>query len=48
MCNDDFDHRLDRDFATQLLCSRSPVSAHRAKPFGGEFQAAPRYWGING
>ncbi len=48
MCNDDFDQRLDRDFATQLLRSKSPVSAQRAKPFGGEFQAAPRYWGING
>ena len=48
MCNEDFDQRLDRDFATQLVRHRRPVSVQRAKPFGGEFQAAPRYWGING
>jgi len=48
MCNEDFDQRLDRDFATQLLSSKGPVSSLRVKPFGGEFQAAPRYWGING
>ena len=48
MCNEDFDQRLDRDFATQLLSSKRAVSTHHAKPFGGEFQSAPRYWGING
>lgn len=48
MGNADFDQRLDRDFATRLISSKSPVSVHRAKPFGGEFQSPPRYWGING
>lgn len=48
MCNADFDQRLDRDFATQLVNSKSPLSIHRSKPFSGEFQAAPRFWGING
>lgn len=49
MCNEDFDQRLDCNFATQLVGSKSPASIHhRAKPFGGEFQSAPRYWGING
>lgn len=48
MCNADFDQRLDRNFATQLLSRKSPVSVYRAKPFGGEFQSAPRFWGING
>ena len=48
MCNDDFDLRLDCDFATQLIISRRPTCRNRVKPFGGEFQSAPRYWGING
>lgn len=48
MSNADFDQRLDRNFATQLLSRKSPVSVYRAKPFGGEFQSAPRFWGING
>ena len=48
MCNEDFDQRMDRDFATQLLCRKSPTSVHRTQPFEGEFRAAPRYWGING
>ncbi len=48
MCNDDFDQRLDCDFAAQLISSRKPTSINRVKPFGGEFQSAPRYWGING
>lgn len=48
MCNADFDQRLDHEFATQLLSGKGPTSRHRAKPFGGEFAAAPRYWGING
>lgn len=48
MCNDDFDQRLDRDFATRLISSKSHAPIHRAKPFGGEFQSPPRYWGING
>jgi hypothetical protein len=48
MCNEDFDQRLDCDFATQRIRSKSPASINRSKPFGGEFQAAPRFWGING
>lgn len=49
MCNQDYDQRLDSDFAMQLVGSKSPATIHhRTKPFGGEFQAAPRYWGING
>lgn len=48
MCNAEFDRRLDRDFATQLLSSKSRAPILRAKPFGGEFQSPPRYWGING
>lgn len=48
MSNADFDQRLDRNFATQLLSRKSPAAVYRAKPFGGEFQSAPRFWGING
>lgn len=48
MCHEEFDQRLDCDFATQLIRSRSPASIQRVKPFGGQFQAAPRFWGING
>ena len=48
MCNDDFDQRLNRDFATQLISSKNTFSGWQAKPFGGEFQSAPRHWGING
>lgn len=48
MCSADFDQRLDRDFATQLLNRKSPLPVHRSKPFGGEFPSAPRFWGING
>jgi len=48
MCKEDFNRRLDCDFATQCIRSKSPASINRAKPFGGEFQPAPRFWGING
>lgn len=48
LCNADFDQRLDRDFAARLLSSKSHAPIHRSKPFGGEFQSPPRYWGING
>lgn len=48
MCNADFDRRMDSDFATQLLSSKSPVHVHRLKPFAGEFPSVPRFWGING
>lgn len=48
MCNEDFDQRLDLDFATQLIRHNSPDASHREEPFGREFHSATRYWGING
>lgn len=48
MCNSEFDQRLDRDFATQLLSTKSSNAFLRTKPSAGEFQSPPRYWGING
>jgi hypothetical protein len=47
MCNEDFDKRLDRDFAAQRLRQKSPDSFHWAEPFEREFYTTPRYWGIN-
>lgn len=48
MCNEDFNQRLDLDFATQLIRHKSQGSFHREEPFGREFYSAPRCWGING
>ncbi len=48
MCNEDFDRRLDLDFALQLIRHKTPDTCHREEPFGREFYSAPRYWGING
>jgi len=47
MCNEDFDKRLHRDSATQLIRPKSPGSFQRAESFGREFFSAPVSWGIN-
>jgi len=47
LCNDDFDRRLDHDFALRFIHQKADTSLRPYPPFGIDFFSAPECGGIN-
>jgi len=47
ICNNDFDRRLDRDFAMRFIHQEADTSFRPHQPFGIDFYSAPECGGIN-
>ena len=47
LCNNDFDRRLDRDFALRFIHQKADASLRPHPPFGIDFYSAPECGGIN-